>query len=214
MAQQSGKSVKKEDNKTLKKQNKSNKSVNNSTSKQPKKRTFNKPTKNQVKPTQANETKRKTNTKRNPAKKAKKESQKNTLPLRIIPLGGLHEIGKNITLYEYGNDMLLVDCGMSFPDEDLPGVDIVLPDFSYLVKNKDKIRGMVVSHGHEDHIGGIPYLLKELNIPIYGTRLTIGLISGKLKEHNLLASSKLVAVNTGDVIKLGGFSVEFIHVNH
>ena len=214
MAQQSGKSVKKEDNKTLKKQNKSNKSVNNSTSKQPKKRTFNKPTKKQQKPTQANETKRKTNTKRNPVKKAKKESQKNTLPLRIIPLGGLHEIGKNITLYEYGNDMLLVDCGMSFPDEDLPGVDIVLPDFSYLVKNKDKIRGMVVSHGHEDHIGGIPYLLKELNIPIYGTRLTIGLISGKLKEHNLLASSKLVAVNTGDVIKLGGFSVEFIHVNH
>ena len=214
MAQQSGKSTKKEDNKSLRKQNKTNKSVNNSASKQPKKRSFNKPTKKQQKPNQANETKRKSNTKRNTVTKAKKEAVKNTLPLRIIPLGGLHEIGKNITLYEYGNDMLLVDCGMSFPDEDLPGVDIVLPDFSYLVKNKDKIRGMVVSHGHEDHIGGIPYLLKELNIPIYGTRLTIGLISGKLKEHNLLASSKLVAVNTGDVIKLGGFSVEFIHVNH
>ena len=214
MAQQSGKSTKKEDNKTLKKQNKSNKSVNNSTPKQPKKRTFNKPARKQQKPNQANETKRKSNTKKNTATKAKKEAPKNMLPLRIIPLGGLHEIGKNITLYEYGNDMMLVDCGMSFPDEDLPGVDIVLPDFSYLVKNKDKIRGMVVSHGHEDHIGGIPYLLKELNIPIYGTRLTIGLISGKLKEHNLLASSKLVAVNTGDVIKLGGFSVEFIHVNH
>lgn len=139
---------------------------------------------------------------------------KGRIPLRIIPLGGLNEIGKNITLYEYGNDMLLVDCGMSFPDEDLPGVDSVIPDFSYIVKNKDKIRGLVVTHGHEDHIGGIPYLLKEMNIPVYGTRLTIGLISGKLKEHNLLNSAKLYSVFPGDVVKLGGFSVEFIHVNH
>ena len=135
-------------------------------------------------------------------------------PLRITPLGGLNEIGKNITLYEYGNDMLLVDCGMAFPDEDLPGVDIVIPDFTYVLKNKDKIKGLLVTHGHEDHIGSIPYLLKELNIPIYGTKLTLGLISGKLREHKLLGSAKLNEVKPGDVVKLGIFSVEFIHVNH
>ena len=214
MAQQNGKSVKIEENKAQKKQKKINKTVNKTMPQQPDrgKTNYSKSARKPQKPKQQTESKRKATAKRSTGSMIKKE--KNTLPLRIIPLGGLHEIGKNITLYEYGNDMLLVDCGMSFPDEDLPGVDIVLPDFTYLVKNKDKIRGMVVSHGHEDHIGGIPYLLKELNIPIYGTRLTIGLISGKLKEHNLLASTKLVAVNTGDVIKLGGFSVEFIHVNH
>ena len=152
------------------------------------------------------------------AKQAKKAPSKrikqNVSPLRIIPLGGLNEIGKNITLYEYENDILLVDCGMSFPDDEMPGIDTVIPDFSYIIKNKDKVRGMVVTHGHEDHIGAIPYLLKEINIPIYSTRLTIGLISGKLKEHNLLGSAQLFNVEPGETVKLGGFSVEFIHVNH
>ena len=135
-------------------------------------------------------------------------------PMRIIPLGGLGEIGKNITLYEYNGDMFLVDCGMSFPDEDMPGIDIVIPDFTYILENKDKIKGLVVTHGHEDHIGAIPYLLKNFNIPIYATRLTIGLIEGKLKEHKLLGDAKLNVVKAGDVVNLGKFKVEFIHVNH
>ena len=134
--------------------------------------------------------------------------------LRIVSLGGLDEIGKNVTLYEYGGDMMLVDCGMTFPDEDMPGVDIVIPDFTYILQNKDKIKGLVVTHGHEDHIGAIPYLLKEFNVPVYGTRLTIGLISGKLKEHRLLKSAKLHVIQPGDVVELGAFSVEAIHVNH
>ena len=136
------------------------------------------------------------------------------VPLRIVPLGGLNEIGKNITLYECGDDMFLVDCGMAFPDEEMPGIDIVIPDFTYLIKNADKIRGLVVTHGHEDHIGAIPYLLKQINIPVYGTPLTIGLIEGKLEEHKLLGSAKLNKVVPGDVVKLGCFSVELIHVNH
>ncbi len=214
MAQQSSKSVKNEENNQIKKQKKVNKTSSKISKNQSVKQTWSKPTRKSSTTAQSKDSKRKNSPKKNTSATVKKEKQQPALPLRIIPLGGLNEIGKNITLYEYGNDMLLVDCGMSFPDEDLPGVDIVIPDFSYLVKNKDKIRGLVVSHGHEDHIGGIPYLLKELNIPIYGTRLTIGLISGKLKEHNLLASTKLVSVSTGDVVKLGGFSVEFIHVNH
>ncbi len=136
------------------------------------------------------------------------------IPLRIIPLGGLGEIGKNITLYEYDGDMFLVDCGMSFPDEETPGIDIVIPDFTYLFDNKDKIKGMVVTHGHEDHIGAIPYLLKDLNIPIYATRLTIGLIEEKLKEHKLLGDAILKTVKPGEKVQFGKFSVEFIHVNH
>ena len=147
----------------------------------------------------------------------KNKSQKKKVeakPIRITPLGGLDEIGKNITLYEYENDMFLVDCGMSFPDEDTPGIDIVIPDFSYLIKNKDKIKGLVLTHGHEDHIGGIPYLLKNFNIPIYGTRLTLGLVEGKLREHNLISMAEMHTVKPGDTIKLGVFSVEFINVNH
>ncbi len=128
-------------------------------------------------------------------------------PLKIIPLGGLGEIGKNITLYEYDGDMFLVDCGMSFPDEETPGIDIVIPDFTYVLENKDKIKGMVVTHGHEDHIGAIPYLLRNFNVPIYATRLTIGLIEGKLKEHRLLASAKLNTVAPGETVKLGKFSI-------
>ncbi len=144
----------------------------------------------------------------------KNVSRKPALPLRIIPLGGLGEIGKNITLYEYDGDMILVDCGMSFPDEETPGIDIVIPDFSYILENKDKIKGLVVTHGHEDHIGAIPYLLRNLNVPIYATRLTIGLIEGKLKEHKLLGDAKLNPTNAGEKVKLGNFEVEFIHVNH
>ncbi len=136
------------------------------------------------------------------------------IPVKIIPLGGLLEIGKNITLYEYDGDMFLVDCGMSFPDEEMPGIDIVIPDFSYILDNKDKIKGLVVTHGHEDHIGAIPYLLREFNVPIYATRLTVGLIEGKLKEHKLLESAKLNTVLPGQTVNLGKFSVEFIHVNH
>lgn len=135
-------------------------------------------------------------------------------PLRVIPLGGLDEIGKNITAYEYGKDIILVDCGMSFPDEDMPGIDCVIPDFSWLAQNADRVRGLFVTHGHEDHIGGIPYLLKTLNIPVYGTPLTLGLIKGKLKEHHLLESAKLNEVRPRDTVRVGAFSVEFIHVNH
>ncbi len=135
-------------------------------------------------------------------------------PVRITPLGGLGEIGKNITLYEYGEDMFLVDCGMAFPDEETPGIDIVIPDFAHILANKDKIKGLVLTHGHEDHIGAIPYLLKNFNLPIYGTRLTLGLVEGKLREHKLMGTAKLNVVKPGDIIRLGAFSVEFIHVNH
>lgn len=135
-------------------------------------------------------------------------------PVKIIPLGGLGEIGKNITIYEYDGDMILVDCGMSFPDEDMPGIDIVIPDFTYVLENRDKIKGLVVTHGHEDHIGAIPYLLRNFNLPIYATRLTIGLIEGKLKEHKLLADAKLNIVKPGEKVTFGKFAVEFIHVNH
>ena len=135
-------------------------------------------------------------------------------PVHIVPLGGLDEIGKNITAYEYNGDIFLVDCGMSFPDEETPGIDIVIPDFTYILDNKDKVKGLVLTHGHEDHIGAIPYLLKNFNVPIYGTRLTLGLVEGKLKEHNLLGLAKLNVVKPGDIIRLGEFSIEFIHVNH
>lgn len=149
-------------------------------------------------------------------KSAPKKSTKKikALPLNIIPLGGIDEIGKNITAYEYGEDIIIVDCGMSFPDEDMPGIDIVIPDFSYLTANAEKIKGLIVTHGHEDHIGGIPYLLKNINVPIYGTALTLGLIEGKLREHRLLESAKLNRVKPRDKVTLGAFEVEFIHVNH
>lgn len=134
--------------------------------------------------------------------------------LKIIPLGGLNEIGKNMTVFEYGNDIFVLDCGMAFPDESMPGIDSVIPDITYLVKNKQKIRGIVITHGHEDHIGAIPYFLKELNVPIYGTRLTLGLVEVKLKEFGLLSKAKLHRVQPGDSVKLGAFRVEFIHTNH
>lgn len=134
--------------------------------------------------------------------------------VRIIPLGGLHEVGKNLTCIECGNDLFIIDCGLSFPDSEMLGVDIVIPDFTYLERNKDRLRGIVITHGHEDHIGSIPYLLKKLNAPIYGTRLTIGLIEGKLKEHNLLSKAKLNVVVPRQTVSLGCMTVEFIRVNH
>lgn len=149
-----------------------------------------------------------------PKQQNKKKDKSLKIPLRIIPLGGLGEIGKNITAYEYKDDILLVDCGMAFPDEETPGIDIVIPDFTYLVKNKEKVRALVVTHGHEDHIGAIPYLLDNINVPIYATRLTIGLIEGKLREHKNLASAKLNTVEPGKNLQFGPFDVEFIHVNH
>ncbi len=151
-------------------------------------------------------------TKNTPKKKSAPKAPK--IPLKIISLGGLGEIGKNITVYEYKDDILLVDCGMAFPDEETPGIDIVIPDFSYLTLNKDKIRGLIVTHGHEDHIGAIPYLLNNINVPIFATQLTIGLIEGKLKEHKNLAGAKLNVVTPGQTIQFGALSAEFIHVNH
>lgn len=134
--------------------------------------------------------------------------------LKIIPLGGLEEIGKNITVFEYGNDIIVLDCGMAFPDEGMPGVDIVIPDFSYLEKNKEKIRAVVLTHGHEDHIGALPYFLSKINVPVYGTRLTIGLVQNKLKEHGLDRIVKLHSILPGNTLKLGEFRVEFIRSNH
>ncbi len=134
--------------------------------------------------------------------------------LKIIPLGGLDEIGKNITVLEYGKDMIVVDCGVGFPDEDMYGVDLVIPDFSYLAANAKKLRGMFITHGHEDHIGSIPYCMKEVNCPIHGTAMTCGLNKLKLEEHKLLDKVKLITHKPGEVVKAGCFSVEFIHVNH
>ena len=135
--------------------------------------------------------------------------------LRIIPLGGLDEIGKNMTAFEYGNEIILVDCGMAFPDEDMPGVDMVINDISYLEKNKEKFKGIFLTHGHEDHIGGLPYFLKSINVPVYGTRLTIALVEHKLKEHNLLSKVKVINVRAGNTVTIGKhFSIEFIRTNH
>ncbi|WP_294798219.1 ribonuclease J [uncultured Eubacterium sp.] len=134
--------------------------------------------------------------------------------VRISFLGGMNEIGKNMTLYEYKNDMFIVDCGLAFPTAELPGVDLVIPDFTYVINNQDRIRGIIVTHGHEDHIGGLAYLLKKVNIPVYATKLTIGLIKGKLEEHGLLNKVKLVEIKPRDNITLGSFNIELIHVNH
>ena len=134
--------------------------------------------------------------------------------LKIIPLGGLDEIGKNITVLEYGKDMIVVDCGVGFPDEDMYGVDLVIPDFSYLAANQKKLRGFFITHGHEDHIGSIPYAMQQVNCPIHGTAMTNGLIKLKLEEHRLADTVKLITHKPGDVVKAGCFTVEFIHVNH
>ena len=134
--------------------------------------------------------------------------------LKIIPLGGLNEIGKNMTAYEYGNDILVVDCGMGFPDEEMYGVDLVIPDITYLTKNKERIRAIVLTHGHEDHIGAVPYVLREINAPIYATRLTAGLVELKLTEHKLIDKAEIHTLEAGQSFKAGCFKVEFIHVNH
>jgi len=134
--------------------------------------------------------------------------------LKIIPLGGLDEIGKNLTVLEYGKDMIIVDCGVGFPDEDMYGVDLVIPDFSYLVANQKKLRGMFITHGHEDHIGSIPYCMQQVNCPVHATAMTCGLIKLKLEEHRIADKVKLITHKPGDVVRAGCFTVEFIHVNH
>ena len=144
----------------------------------------------------------------------KTRQKKPTPPLKIAFLGGLNEVGKNMPLYECEGEMLLVDCGLAFPDPEMFGVDLVIPDFTYVLENADKIKGILITHGHEDHIGGLAYLLKDVNIPVYSTRLTIGLIEGKLREHKLLDKCNLNVIKPGDKVKLGCFETEFIHVNH
>ena len=134
--------------------------------------------------------------------------------LKIISLGGLNEIGKNITAYEYGNDIIIVDVGMGFPDDEMYGVDVVIPDFSYLIQNRDRIRAIFITHGHEDHIGGIPYLMRDVNVPIYATRMSAGLIRLKLEEHRLDKKVKLITCEAGETVRAGKFTVEFIHINH
>lgn len=166
--------------------------------------------KQSVKPSKAPQKKKQTP---KPAKqKPQKQVKKGTL--KIIPLGGLDEIGKNLTAIEYGDDIIMIDCGMAFPDADMPGVDQVIPDFTYLFKNRNKIRGIFVTHGHEDHIGSLPYFLREINVPVFANRLTIGLIRRKLSEHKLDKQAILMECKPGDVVGRGCFSVEFIKVNH
>lgn len=145
------------------------------------------------------------------------KSKKNKTPqskLKVMMLGGLNEIGKNMAVLEYEDDIIIVDCGLAFPDEDMLGIDLVIPDVSYLEKNIDKVRGILLTHGHEDHIGALPYVLRSINVPVYGTRLTLGILENKLTEHRLLDKVKLNTVRAGDVVKLGVFSAEFIRVNH
>lgn len=151
---------------------------------------------------------------RNYQRRRQSKAKAPAVPVKITFLGGLNEIGKNMTVYEIGSDMIAVDCGLAFPEQDMLGIDLVIPDFSYLKDNVDRLKGVFITHGHEDHIGGLPFLLRELNVPVYGTRLTIGLIEGKLKEHNLLSGAKLNVIKPGDIITLGSFMVEAIHVNH
>lgn len=151
---------------------------------------------------------------RKPYNKKTLQSKKTKESVRIAFLGGMNEIGKNMTMYEYKNDRFIVDCGLAFPNSDLPGVDLVIPDFTYVEENAATIKGIFITHGHEDHIGGLAYLLKKVNIPIYATKLTIGLIKGKLEEHGLLNRAKLFEVKPRDTVEIGAFKVELIHVNH
>jgi ribonuclease J len=139
---------------------------------------------------------------------------KNKKKLKVIPLGGLQEIGKNITVFEYGDDIIVVDCGLAFPEDEMLGIDLVIPDTTYLIKNKDKVKGIVLTHGHEDHIGSLPYVLKDINVPVYGTRLTLGLLQYKLEEHGMLSTVSLKNIEHGQTIELGAFKVEFIRSTH
>ncbi len=147
-------------------------------------------------------------------KKAPRSTVIDGAKIKIIPLGGLGEIGKNITLLEYENEIVIIDCGLAFPDEDMPGIDLVIPDITYLVKNKDKIHGILLTHGHEDHIGALPYVLRELNVPVYGTRLTLGIVEEKLKEFKLNGSVSLIEVPIGGRVRLGSFEAELVRTNH
>ena len=163
------------------------------------------------------ESKKKSTRGRNPrnTRTVKNQSIFKKSNIKIIPLGGLHEVGKNITVFEYEDEIIVVDCGISFPEDDMLGIDLVIPDVTYLIKNQEKIKGMIITHGHEDHIGGIPYFLKQLNVPIYATRLAAGLISNKLEEHKLLRSTEMHIVTQGETIKLGNnFRIEFIRSSH
>ena len=144
----------------------------------------------------------------------KKGHKKAASKLKVMMLGGLNEIGKNIAVLEYEDDIIVIDCGLAFPDDDMLGIDLVIPDITYLEKNADKIRGILITHGHEDHIGAIPYVLRTINPPIYGTRLTLGILENKLNEHKLTKQAQLNTVEAGDTVKLGCFEAEFIHVNH
>ena len=173
--------------------------LNNNTKTEKPKRKY-RPRNNKVK-NEGEKTKKTTKKSRN--KKQGEQFRFKKEKLKIIPLGGLLEIGKNITVFEYENDIILVDCGLAFPEDDMLGIDLVIPDLTYLEKNKEKIRGLVITHGHEDHIGSIPYLLKQINVPIYATKLTIGLIEHKLEEHRLLRSANLNVVNPGQTVDFG-----------
>lgn len=206
--------IKKNENKPKAPQNKTKRKVSDTAAAQGKK-SYPKNSDGKKKTTQKSQGKGKNYT-RKPSQnqKGKRRTKKNNTPINITFLGGLNEVGKNMTLYECQGDMILVDCGLAFPDPDMLGVDLVIPDFTYAVQNADKIKGIFITHGHEDHIGGLAYLLKEMNVPVYSTRLTIGLIEGKLKEHKLLDKAKLNVVNPGDKVNLGCFEVELIHVNH
>lgn len=192
---------------------KKSKNVQQNKKQQPKKQTSVKSQNKNTRKASVNQQK-KTPASTEKSKKKNSRNKKNVRPIKIAFLGGLNEVGKNITLFQYNEDILIVDSGLAFPDEDMPGIDLVIPDFTYLEKNADKIKGICITHGHEDHIGSLAYLLKRVNIPVYSTRLTNGLIEGKLKEHNLLSSSKLNVVKAGDSVNIGEFTVEFIHVNH
>ncbi len=198
------------------------KKKNNTTQNQPAENTAAEPKKKRGRPAQNKQDKpsapkkeKKTAQKQPRTNKPKNNApRKNEKSVKVIPLGGLGEIGKNMTLLEFEDDIIIIDCGIGFPEEDMPGVDLVIPNFAYLEDNRSKIRGVLLTHGHEDHIGGIPYLLRRFNIPIYGTALTIGIIKGKLKEHRMPFQPQLNVVKAGDTVRLGVFAAEFIHVNH
>ena len=144
----------------------------------------------------------------------KKDETKKSSSLKVIPLGGLEQIGMNITAFEYEDSIIVVDCGLSFPEDDMLGIDLVIPDITYLRNNIDKVKGFMITHGHEDHIGALPYVLKEVNVPVYATRLTMGLIENKLREHSILNMVKRKVVKFGQSINLGQFRIEFIKTNH
>ena len=186
---------------------------NNTKKQNPKQKNFK--YKQQQKPQQKNNGKAAVKTVQKPQlRTASRRGRRGTSKLKVIPLGGLEQIGMNITAFEYEDSIVVVDCGLAFPEDDMLGIDLVIPDVTYLKENISKVKGFVITHGHEDHIGALPYVLKEVNVPIYSTKLTLGLITNKLKEHNLVRSTKLKEVKHGQVINLGEFSIEFIKTNH